>query len=295
MADTELGVPLNDRVSREVVPSDEFDPERDIEINEEELDSFHFRRKTKSETESEARIGAGLWFCCFLCYAFVAIIAASVFFFTPETDSVARSVTDDLDPPIDADIPQTASPTGLDITLFPTSVPTFEDILVPTPSPTFPVDESKSKRSCAIIVNDEALHIEPGIPFKIRYPFDADSEVCADTYVGFPDGRNPNRNPWTAKLGQKDCEEFAYVDGSDVCESVGARRCTANELQFGAGQGSGCNGDNSLLFTSTTCTNNGLTGFFKVNLQMKKDRKPFFECETDLNVKTVVRCCADVF
>lgn len=254
--------------------NNEMESEEDESITKEEEEESNWKKK------------AFFLICCLLLF-FGAGGAAAYFLFLDEDDSnTARVIVSDptFSPSIEA-----TTPPSIQATEVPTSVTAAPS----TPSPTFDTSQPISIRSCSEIVADETLHIDPGIPFKSNFTLPDGTLLCGDTYVGFP--RNPDRNPWTARLGQTDCEKFDFDRGTEICQSVGARRCTADELQFGAAQGTGCNGDNDLLYTNTTCTENGQDGYLKINLQLKKDFATFFECETNLSNVSLVRCCADFF
>lgn len=233
--------------------------------------------KESEKPEKKRRFNFLYIICCFCCTITLLTIGMIYFFSVDKGSEIAKVLIDVTEIPTLAEEPETQSPID-NRTSYPTAAPTFDG------------SEQFSRRSCEMIVNDESLHIHRGIPFRLNYNLPQGQVVCADTYVGYPEGGNPERNPWTARLGQKDCEQFSFEEAKELCNSVGARMCSADELQFGAGQGSGCNGDNSLLFSSTECIN----GYYRVNLDLKKSKKPFFTCESDLQSLSLVRCCADM-
>jgi hypothetical protein len=187
----------------------------------------------------------------------------------------------------------TVSPTENGETASPTAGPTES----PTPHPTLPPTfepSTKSRLNCSEITSTvAALGGNFGDNnFKLQ-EFD-NVTYCGDTFG--PDPERPNRNPWSVRIGRRDCVMFTYEEGIDVCDSVGARWCTVKEFEFGVAHGTGCGGDSEMVYTSTDCEdqdNGNAPGKVMFDVGLRATRMPFYECVSDLTKLSLARCCGD--
>eukprot|EP01052_Picozoa_sp_SAG31_P022602 SAG31_NODE_1805_length_7233_cov_5.304738_2_plen_1964_part_01 len=105
----------------------------------------------------------------------------------------------------------------------------------------------------------------------------ADPAVCAESDSGF---RCAPRETAAAAAG--------------ICESIGARLCTASELENGEGQGTGCDHDTLMLWSSST-----ESSFFALScatgeqVVVSGNNREVSTCRS-IDDHAAVRCCADV-
>jgi hypothetical protein len=99
------------------------------------------------------------------------------------------------------------------------------------------------------------------------------TDVCAQSYVEGPGVCHVNSHTW--------------AQANQVCDYVGGRLCTSDELLANAARGTGCAIDWEATWTSTTCAGGGMQSRLGA-----ADTNPA-TCQTDLSVQLSVRCCAD--
>lgn len=210
-----------------------------------------------------------------------------------------------LDPYTEApELNETESPTEsptLSPTLSPTESPTESPItLAPTQQitnpPTFqPLELSKC--NCAEIkLNVSRIEGNFGDNnFKVEELASGDI-LCGDTFGGI-DPERPNRNPWSVRIGRRDCPRYNYNDALAVCTSVGARFCTAEEFTNEIAYGTGCGGDREFVYTNTDCEDpdTGKPGKVMFDVGLRDNRQPFYFCEFNLERTSLARCCGDIY
>lgn len=233
----------------------------------------------------------GLGICLFL---ILLVILGIVF--SPNTGAAATKL---VNPVVPTTAP-TERPTTATETPTTTPQPTPEDVQPtenPTTSPpTTPTITPVSRLPCDLIkLEDNVTALNFGENnFKI-YERPGKEPICGDTFGG-PDPERPNRNHWAVRYGRRDCVKRGFDEGTDLCLFIGARRCTLDEMQDGVAQGTGCGGDRELVYTGTPCeTGDGEDGIFMFDFGLRDFKEGSFECETDLDRESIIRCCGDNF
>lgn len=203
-------------------------------------------------------------------------------------------------------VPSTFNPTTSPVvpTNEPTESPTvFGGTFVPTESPTNPptLDPGVIPPLVPSRLPCDDIRVQENVTagtfgennFK-PYPFgEAGVQVCGDTFGG-QDPERPNRNHWSVRVGRKDCPTLDFFRGAELCDFVGARRCSLDEFLEGVAAGTGCGGDQNLLYTGSSCQDNeGEAGVYMFNVGLNTTKQPFIKCESDLSVQSVIRCCGD--
>jgi len=113
-----------------------------------------------------------------------------------------------------------------------------------------------------------------------------DPHVC-----GF--AKKPRSGPLSPRKrkSEKCFGKQTFADAKETCAALGARLCTAEELQFNEAMGSECAGDDSRVWTQHSCKQGtrgkSIGGSSDVRKKMKIQ-----QCEQE-NAKRHVRCCAD--
>ena len=87
-----------------------------------------------------------------------------------------------------------------------------------------------------------------------------------------------------------DCTQRAsFLEATAICEDVGARLCSTEELEGDLAKGTGCSLDYRQVWTSTVCED--ATGYFSA-IGIATGGTPI--CRTDVTTRLGVRCCGDV-
>ena len=138
----------------------------------------------------------------------------------------------------------------------------------PPPSPS-PPPAQMSKAKCSNL----APH------FDLRYNNNA---VCGSSKQGGGKGKCFGKRASHTAANQK-------------CEIIGARLCTADELQSDVARGSGCSLDARLVWTPTACKrSNGKAGRLAVRGRFGGNSKDTTRCLAAKSRSAGIRCCADV-
>ena len=89
---------------------------------------------------------------------------------------------------------------------------------------------------------------------------------CCEDLPGFVSGRGWNASICAASYwpGQNCQWATTFHRAEEACAAVGARLCTLSELRMGEAQGTGCDHDSGLVWSSTSCVDMGMVGRFAV-------------------------------
>lgn len=256
--------------------------------------------------DNEKRIAAAICLlCCFLCCLIIALLAV---FLRPDSEPLARSQADpftDSPTPLPTELftlspttSPTPEPTDSPTVTGATSRPTLNPTKKPTPAPTLPpfdIPRTLSRLPCSEIrLTPNATDGNFGTNNFKLYDLPSGIQACGDTFDNNPD--SPNRNPWSVARGRRDCKRFNFSEGIAICDVVGARWCTVEEFDAEVAQGTGCGGDRELVYTDSNCeTEEGVAGKIMFDVGLRDNKRPFYECESDLNRLSLARCCGDVY
>lgn len=117
-------------------------------------------------------------------------------------------------------------------------------------------------------------------------------EGCCQTLVpeyGFKYGRN-RAVCAAARSAEMGCKpKIRFNQASNICESIGARLCTVQELRRKEAQGVGCGLNRKFAWTSNECTDRrGRAGYMVARTSNGKNQR----CKSR-NAKAAMVCCAD--
>eukprot|EP01048_Picozoa_sp_COSAG05_P013749 COSAG05_NODE_1493_length_4715_cov_4.480069_1_plen_731_part_00 len=128
--------------------------------------------------------------------------------------------------------------------------------------------------------------------------FSRSPTVCGESDAGFATvsfgGIDIHSDGCYGGTGQGE-ETDGWQHAESICYEVGARLCTASELEAGVGMGTGCGHNSQRLWTSDTCTVSeqfGQTENGHVSLPAGASVPGEAECSLD-DTNHGVRCCAD--
>ena len=89
-------------------------------------------------------------------------------------------------------------------------------------------------------------------------------------------------------------EMRTYKQADEYCNAKGARMCTLGEVLAGETQSTGCNYDESRIWTSSPCRTCGTNGFYThAGTLAAKSKAPLQCTASDSTGMAFVRCCAD--
>ena len=86
--------------------------------------------------------------------------------------------------------------------------------------------------------------------------------------------------------GADNSETEGHTHAASICQDVGARLCTLEEIQAEETRGTGCGHDNDQVWTSSLCED----GFYSA----QGSGRGSVVCNADLAANHAVRCCSDV-
>jgi hypothetical protein len=156
------------------------------------------------------------------------------------------------------------------------AVPAPPPALVPLPS------GCVSRDSCA------TLHMSFG-----GWPNNTYVQGCGESDNGFDSGANNC-------FGNDDNTIIDWQQAASLCFEAGARLCTATELQYGAGKGTGCGHDAAYVWSSDSCVGGHLVSQFNNasgNCHDDGSIQGLADCSEQRCIQddydAAVRCCAD--
>lgn len=162
--------------------------------------------------------------------------------------SLSPTATPSLVPSITPSKNPSTSPTGFP-SIYPSYYPSSSPIIKPSMTPS--TSMSPSPIPSYYIVCGSSHGCSSG-PLQAYTEEKHALRCCADEDLGGSWRKNTRCNVW----GESDIEgkcfhRVDYAEAVDICERNGARLCTKEELEDNCTQGTGCNHDYSLIWTST--------------------------------------------
>lgn len=145
--------------------------------------------------------------------------------------------------------------------------------------------EGAGVRCCADAGPDDVVEFE-----------EVQSSSCEDLQAKYPGRWSYSENP--QKCAESNIEGICYLsspfdEATQICASVGARLCSAEEIQGGVTTGSGCKMDNARIWSSTLCEE-GKAWTMGGSRDAQIDGLPIdIECSSESDSFLAVRCCAD--
>jgi len=117
----------------------------------------------------------------------------------------------------------------------------------------------------------------------LKFKFRSSADVCAQSDL--------DPTPTSACITRKGSGTGADFKGAlGFCTAVGARLCSAEELEDGVAKGTGCSNDNRNVWSATKCTSADGKGYFSVAGSGASSTRT---CASGTRLLSA-RCCADV-